>query len=60
MKLGPFQEVILESSSVEELKEKVLHVCHLHAPPPLKTFNLQNNSSFLDAMYITFLISNYL
>lgn len=23
MKLGPFQEVILESSSVEELKEKV-------------------------------------
>lgn len=27
MKLGPFQEVILESSSVEELKEKV---CLLH------------------------------
>lgn len=24
MKLGPFQEVILESSSVDELKEKVL------------------------------------
>ena len=24
MKLGPFQEVILESSSVEELKEKVI------------------------------------
>lgn len=28
MKLGPFQEVILESSSVEELKEKVC-VCLL-------------------------------
>lgn len=29
MKLGPFQEVILESSSVEELKEKVgLHYWH--------------------------------
>lgn len=28
MKLGPFQEVILESSSVEELKEKVC-LCYL-------------------------------
>lgn len=30
MKLGPFQEVILESSSVEELKEKVCF-CYLHS-----------------------------
>lgn len=32
MKLGPFQEVILESSSVEELKEKVC-LCYLHSLP---------------------------
>lgn len=29
MKLGPFEEVILESSSVEELKEKVCHIYSL-------------------------------
>lgn len=50
MKLGPFQEVILESSSVEELKEKVClppDKCvflgmFMHSSPPLKTllFNI--------------------
>lgn len=37
MTLGPFQEVILESSSVEELKEKVSVTCH-RILEPVQTF----------------------